>query len=157
MIALLIVALAVSRLATQSTTPTGRIDGDVLLSNQADQQNAWLNESVAEYTAMMALRNIRGQHAFTTVLDQKKTSSQGLPPVYGFDRTINPRQSPAVLYSKGPVLLSELETQLGSAAFAAFLRQAAAARVAQTDSLLDLLARVSSCEVANAFLQRLKQ
>ncbi len=125
--------------------------------NRADQPNAWLNESFAEYTAMMALRNIRGQQAFTTVLDKKKTSSQALPPVYGFDRTINPRQSPAVLYSKGPVLLSELETQLGSAAFAAFLRQAAAARVAQTDSLLDLLARVSSREVADAFLQRLKQ
>ena len=147
-------------------TKTRNTEGDLLYIahelahhwwNQADQQNAWLNESFAEYTAMMALRSIRGQQAFTTVLDQKKTRSQALPPVYGFDRTINPRQSPAVLYSKGPVLLSELETQLGDEAFAAFLKQAAAARVGHTDSLLDLLARVSSRDVANAFLQRLKQ
>jgi peptidase M1-like protein len=124
---------------------------------QADQRHAWLNESFAEYTAMMALRSIKGQHAFATLLDEKKRRSEGLPPVYGFDRTTNPRQSPSVLYNKGPLLLSELETRLGEKGFAAFLQQAAAARVKDTDSLLEVLARVSPREVADAFLRRLTQ
>lgn len=125
--------------------------------SQADRKNAWLNESFAEHTAMMAVRSIRGQEAFAADLAEKKKRSDGLPPIYGFDRTVNPRQSPAVLYNKGPVVLNELEAQLGETRFAVFLQHAAAARVKDTDALLDVLARVSSREVADAFLSRLKQ
>ncbi len=61
-----------------------------------------------------------------------------------------------VLYVKGPVKLSELEGQLGEQKFMNFLREAANSKVKETDELIELLARVSNQEIADNFLQKLK-
>ena len=124
---------------------------------RAPRRHAWLNESFAEYTAMMAIRKILGQAAFDTLLAEKKRRSEGLPPIYGFDRTAAPRLNPSMMYGKGPVLLNELETQLGAQQFVRFLQEVVTAQVKDTDALIEVLARVASREVANQFLARLKQ
>ncbi|MGI8544234.1 MAG: M1 family aminopeptidase [Aridibacter sp.] len=123
----------------------------------ADRQNAWLNESFAEYSAMLALRQKRGVQAFNEILEQKKKNSVNLPAIYGFDRNKNPQQSTKVLYIKGPVKLNELEVELGEQNFMNFLREAANAKVKETDELIKLLARVSNQKMAENFLQKLKK
>lgn len=124
---------------------------------RAPRRHAWLNESFAEYTAMMTIRKTLGQAAFDTLLADKQKRSVGLPPIYGFDRNAAPRQSPSMMYAKGPVALNELEAQLGDEQFVRFLREVVAAQVKDTDTLIDVLARVTSRAVANQFLERLKQ
>jgi hypothetical protein len=123
----------------------------------ADRQNAWLNESFAEYSAMIALRQKRGVNAFHEILEKKKKSSANLPAIYGFDRNKNPKQSPMVLYVKGPVKLNELERQLGEQKFMSFLQEVAKSRVKETDKLIELLAQVSNQEIADLFLRNLKE
>ena len=124
--------------------------------SKANQQNAWLNESFAEYSAMLATRRFQGMEAYNRILEQKKKNSMNLPPIYGFDRTTNRSQTPRVLYSKGPIRLSDLESEIGEAKFMAFLQQATAAKVRDTDRLIEVLAHVSSREVADRFLAKLK-
>jgi hypothetical protein len=123
----------------------------------AGQQHAWLNESFAEYSAMLFLRRQQGTEAFQKLLEDKRKNSANLPPVYGFDRTKDRPHTPGVLYRKGVIKLSELEADLGTQKFMEFLRAAAKAKVRDTNSLIELVAQVSSREVADRFLQRLKE
>ncbi|HUF04945.1 MAG TPA: hypothetical protein VMM38_12315 [Aridibacter sp.] len=122
----------------------------------ADQQNAWLNESFAEFSAMLAVRKLKGADAFNEILEKKKKLNENLPPVYGFDRSKNRQQSPLVLYVKGALKLYELEEDLSKERFLEFLRKLSEADVKDTDSLIELLAEFSSHEVADRFLARLK-
>jgi hypothetical protein len=123
----------------------------------ADQQNAWLNESFAEYSAMLAVRKLKGAAAFGEILEKKKKLNENLPPVYGFDRTKNPRQTPLVLYVKGALKLNELENDLGEEKFLEFLEKVSEAKIAETDKLIELLTQVSSRETADRFLSKLKE
>jgi hypothetical protein len=68
----------------------------------------------------------------------------------------NRRATPGVFCRKGVVKLSELESELGEQKFMDFFRQVAEAKVRDTDTLLDVLARVASREVAERFLLNLK-
>lgn len=124
---------------------------------KADQQNAWLNESFAEYSAMLALRRVRGKAAFDTLLMEKRRNSANLPPIYGFDRTTNRAQAPRVMYVKGPVKLAELERMLGEPRFMDLLSRAVSENIVTTDELVNLVSRVASPQVAAEFLTQLKQ
>lgn len=123
----------------------------------APQQHAWLNESFAEYSAMLALRRLKGAAEFDKMLAEKKKLNVNLPPVYGFDRTQNRPQTPRVLYVKGALKLNDLENDLGAEKFIAFLQKTADAKVDDTDELIELLAQFASREVADRFLNRLKE
>jgi hypothetical protein len=125
--------------------------------SNAGQKDAWLNESFAEYTAMMAVRELRSADRFDEMIEKKKADNKGLPPIYGFDRRVNREQTPLVLYTKGALKLHELEKRIGPKKFGQFLRAAARERVAETDRLIDILAGVTSPKEAEAFLEALKQ
>jgi Peptidase family M1 domain len=124
---------------------------------KAGRQHAWLNESFAEYSALLFVRQKQGSEAFQKLLEDKRNRSVNLPPIYGFDRTKNRQAAPGVFYRKGPVKLSELEKELGEQKFMDFLTQVAKAEVRDTDALIELLAQVSTREVADRFLLNLKQ
>lgn len=125
----------------------------------AGQQNAWLNESFAEYSSMMAMRRLRGKAYFDKVLEEKRqrASASPLPPIYGFDRTKNRKITPVMLYVKGPVALSALEREIGEAKFLRLLRRTARERVTDTDRFVALVGEVASPRVAADFLQLLKE
>jgi hypothetical protein len=124
---------------------------------KAGQQNAWLNESFAEYSAMLFLRRTQGFEAFQKMIEDKRKRSVDLPAVYGFDRTKNRQAAVGVLYRKGVIKLRELEAALGEDRFLSFLREVAQEKVSDTDTLIELLAKFSSRDVANDFLENLKK
>lgn len=125
----------------------------------AGQQQAWLNESFAEYSAMMAMRRLRGPAFFDRVLAEKRqrAAAAPLPPIYGFDRTKNRKITPIMLYVKGPLALSALEREIGEAKFLRLLRRTAKERVTDTDRFVALVGEVASPRVAADFLQLLKE
>lgn len=124
---------------------------------KAGRQHAWLNESFAEYSALLFVRQKQGVEVFEKLLEDKRKQSANLPPIYGFDRTKNRQAAPGVFYRKGPVKLSELESELGEQKFMNFLTQVEKADVRETDALIALLAQFASREVADRFLLNLKQ
>ena len=125
----------------------------------AGQQQAWLNESFAEYSAMMAMRRLRGQAFFDRAMEEKRhrAAAAPLPPIYGFDRTKNRRITPVMLYVKGPLALGALEREIGEAKFLRLLRRTAQQRVTDTDRFVALVGEVASPRVAADFLQLLKE
>lgn len=123
----------------------------------APSEHAWLNESFAEYVAMLAMRAERGRAAFDSVLLGKQQNADSLPPIYGFDRRSNPRASPRVLYVKGPVRLAELEAWLGEERFLGFLREVSERRIRDTDTLLVELERYAGLDVSARFRSLLQR
>ena len=62
-----------------------------------------------------------------------------------------------VLYVKGPVKLNELENMLGEIKFMEFLQTVAVSKIKETDKLIEILAQVSSRDIAETFLNKLKE
>jgi hypothetical protein len=125
----------------------------------ASQQNAWLNESFAEYSAMMAMRKLRGGEAFRKIVAEKEAqvSAAPLPPIYGFDRTKYRRITPVMFYAKGPLVLHALEREIGETKFIRLLRRMVTGNVVDTDRLVALIGELASPRVAADFLQLLKE
>jgi hypothetical protein len=124
--------------------------------SKANQQNDWLDESFAEYSAMLALRKLRGIEKFDAILERKKKLNVDLPPIYGFNRTINRRQTPMVLYVKGAMKLYDLEKQLGEEKFLKFLQKVEDERIITTDKLIEALREFASDDIADKFLANIK-
>lgn len=102
----------------------------------------WLNESFAEYGALMLLRERIGPAEFERRIDDYRAEAASTPPIRGIDRGHD--DAFTVLYRKGPVLLHELELRLGDDTFLAFLRALRDEDVEDTDRLLEVLERVGS-------------
>jgi hypothetical protein len=107
----------------------------------------WLNEGFAEYSALLLVRELCGQESFERRLQDKKATMRGTPPIRGFDRA--DRSSPEraaeaeqVLYSKAPVLLSELEQRVGRERFLKICRVFLRQEDRSTCSLLRVLADI---------------
>ncbi|MFP4623726.1 MAG: amidase family protein, partial [Gemmatimonadota bacterium] len=107
-----------------------------------DSWQDWLNESFAEYSALMLLRERIGEHALEERIAEYREVAAATPPIRGIDR--GHEKAFETLYRKGPVLLYELERRLGPDPFLAFLRALRDDDVRSTDRLLQTLARVAT-------------
>jgi len=117
----------------------------------------WLNESLAEYSALRVLRERFGPDTYTSWLDNKKETIAGTPPIWNFDRnSADYKTVVKVIYNKGPVLLSELEQKTGSDNFNAFCKQLIKDDVRTTEGFLTALARAQDTETAEWFGHMLK-
>jgi hypothetical protein len=104
----------------------------------------WLNESFAEVTALLLVRDRFGEEPYRRRLDSYRRSAAAAPPIRGIDRDDDAAY--AALYRKGPVILAELEDRVGRDAFLAFLRELIDDRADSTDRCLATLERVVSKE-----------
>ena len=81
----------------------------------------WINESFAEYSALMIIRKKHGQEVFDGIIERKKKAIDDTPPIWDFDRMGEDHGIVhQVLYNKGPVLLYELEENIGYEEFVKF-------------------------------------
>lgn len=104
---------------------------------RSDSWHDWLNESLAEYSALMIIRELAGEEEFADRLKTKKNRISGLPPLRHLDRRDEDAYS--VLYDKGPVFLHDLEQRVGRIEFIKFLRSAFLSGVTSTEQFLSLL------------------
>jgi len=121
----------------------------------------WLNEGLAEFSALLAVRELAGPEAFRTRLERKREESADTPPLWGFDRndSSTPEKSAAIqhnLYDKGPVLLYELYQRLEHDAFCALCHRMVIEQTATTQALLTLLKDISDPETAEWFEDALR-
>jgi hypothetical protein len=115
----------------------------------------WLNESFAEYSAMMVIRELRSEEEFNAMLNAKKSKSNQSPPVWELPR--NSSSAELVLYSKGAVLLNELEEKIGNENFLKLCKARISKNIKNTSDFLDLLKDSEGQEIADWFEQSLKK
>ena len=119
----------------------------------------WLNESFAEYSALLAVRERFGPETFDRFLERKNERSLNGTPLWGFDRldTSTPEKQAMVermLYDKGPLALHDLAEKIGYPQFLEFCRARLWSGVTETAHLLDLLEEVENNE-ARARLEKM--
>lgn len=96
----------------------------------------WLNESFAEFSALQYLRHVSGEEEYAGRIDAYRRETRGVRPIWEIDR--NDRQAFGALYKKGSVLLNDLLVRVGEETFYDFLTAVIRARIADTDTVLDL-------------------
>lgn len=108
---------------------------------------SWLNESFAEFSALLAVRERFGDEAFARFLDHKRERSQALPPLWGFERPaeLTPTQqafAERMVLDRGPLLLSQLCERVGYNRFLEFCRAMLWSGVTETAHLVELLKEI---------------
>ncbi|MFO7616492.1 MAG: hypothetical protein R6V75_04505 [Bacteroidales bacterium] len=120
----------------------------------------WINEAFAEYSALMLLREVFGRELYQRYVDTKRSKLKGTPPMWEFDR--HDRSDPGrgdlielMLYSKGPVLLADLEAKAGIRAFLSLCRHLLLFDTIDTGQLLTSISAVLSDSLSEQFRQTL--
>jgi hypothetical protein len=114
----------------------------------------WLNESFAEYSALMALRERFGDEAFNELLRRKSDNVKGLPPIFGLRR--EDEKAFNVLYDKGPVILGKLESKVGKKTFIRIMKESSTRKVKLTTEFMGVLSCISSPKNRKWFEELLK-
>jgi len=114
----------------------------------------WLNESFAEYSALLLIRELHSKEEFDSRLNIKRNESNNTPPIWGISRSDPLAEQ--VLYSKGVVLLSELEEKIGNNKFLELCKARIYKKANNTLDFLNLIHDLDGKEIADWFEQSLK-
>jgi len=115
----------------------------------------WLNEAFAEYSSLMFVRHQHGAKAVDAYIERSRKRAADAPPIWGLDR--NSDSAHAALYSKGAMILWNLEQQIGQETFNKVLRTRVKRGVRTTSGFLRLLNELAGPEVASQVESRLRQ
>jgi hypothetical protein len=122
------------------------------LSNaNATTTDRWLDESTAEYAGLRYVEDAFGKEERDRLLEPKRAEAAKAPPLLGGAPT------GAGLYSKGPLLLFELETRIGREAMDRLIGEVARRRIGRTPDFLAALARLTTPADAGWFEAKLRQ
>ena len=114
-------------------------------------EDDWLVESTAEYVALRFVEHEFGASAMQDLLDKKLARAARGGPLIG-----NGRASDDAVYARGPILLAELETEIGRAALDRLLGDLARRPSITTQDFLDALARTAAPPDAAGFEGKLR-
>ena len=125
-----------------------------------DSWEDWLNESFAEFSALLAVRKRLGNSVYQRMMVSKGQAADAAPPLWDAPREatekVDERRVHAIYYDRGPVLLAQLENRLGSQGFLELCRSMLSEDVVTTRQFLDLLKRRDGSDVADWFEGELK-
>lgn len=114
----------------------------------------WLNESFAEYTAIIAQRNLFGEENFNKNIKRLKKRTEKLASPYQLEKGVKNYQNSVT--HKGAYYLYELESKIGRTTFANFLRDTHQANIKFTTDLLTLLEKNIGTDAVQFLFQKLK-
>ena len=77
----------------------------------------WLNESFAEYSLLLYLRERIGAELYNETLERYRQNSENMPAIWGIERTSD--KAYTTLYEKGSLILIDLEGKIGEENMAA--------------------------------------
>jgi hypothetical protein len=114
----------------------------------------WLNESFAEYSALMVIRELIGKKDYNLRLKEYREESLNTPPLWGADRSHDSAHQ--IFYKKGPVLLSELEKKIGKKGFLDLCQKLVLNHCDETPEFLKILAAREGREISRWVENQLK-
>jgi hypothetical protein len=115
----------------------------------------WLNESFAEYSMLLYLRERISKELYNETLERYRQNSENMPAIWGIERTSE--NAYTTLYEKGALLLIALEQKLGEDQMATFLRLLIDTSIDNTADYLKALEELSSKEMRVWFEDELKK
>lgn len=115
----------------------------------------WLNESFAEYSSWLMVRQSLGQTAFDGLVSQMRKRTENKPAIWGIDR--NSDEAYAVLYNKGALALHDLAQTIGEDRFLVIVAQSTRMRPRTTTAFLEILQRSTSPEIRENFEAQLRR
>ena len=114
----------------------------------------WLNESFAEFSAMNLVRELVSEEEYSSQMKKKRDESEDIPPIWEMER--NSPFAEKVLYSKGVVLLKELEEKIGNNNFLELCQARINKNINNSQNFLNLLEDREGKEIKEWFEQSLK-
>ncbi|MBC7808377.1 MAG: hypothetical protein H7145_19765 [Akkermansiaceae bacterium] len=120
-----------------------------------DTWEDWLNESFAEYAALLNDRETYGDEPFQMTIGKYRKVAAPLPPLWEIDRGGD--EGGITLYRKGPVILYDLDQKLGHEPFLRLMKEIATRKVARTADLLTLIETQTSAETRRWLEDALKK
>lgn len=116
-----------------------------------DSWEDWLNESFAEYSGLLAVRERYGQETFERFITRKQERSADVLPLWQFDRDdVSTPEKQAfvehILYDKGPLLLHGLAERISYQRFLELCRARLWSGVTDTRHFLDLLEEIEDLD-----------
>lgn len=115
----------------------------------------WLNESFAEFSALLVLRNTFGLDEYNKIITAFKKMTKSIPPIIGLDR--QDENARLVLYMKGPIMLSKLEKHIGELKFEQLLSAIHTSNIDTTDRLIEKLYEITNQETRDYLIDLLHQ
>ena len=112
---------------------------------------AWLNESMAEYSAILALSNVFGTDKKNKMIASYDSQTQKMKSI----KKGNPLSDGVLLYRKGPVILNKLEKEIGEKKVMKFMRKLHSQKIKTTEGFLDLLGSMYGSETKLEFENKL--
>lgn len=115
----------------------------------------WLNESFAEYSSILILRNKYGEENFEKNIQKLKSTIKDLPSISQLkkENTINQN----VITYKGAYLLYELENKIGRKEFSNFLRTVHQKNIKNTSDFLILVKNELKMDIKNYIESKLNE
>jgi hypothetical protein len=114
-------------------------------------EDNWLNESFAEYSSLRFTEATAGPDALKQRLDRKREPAKTAGPIIG-----RGRPSKAASYAKGPLLLFDLDKEIGREKMDRLLRVLGRNPPTKTAQFLHALAEVAGPDVARKFEAQLR-
>ncbi len=126
--------------------------------NKADVMSYedWLNESFAEYSALLLSRSTNESENLTTQLESLSRRVQKLAPIYKIDKLKNENSNEVLTY-KGAYLLLQLEQQVGKEIMIRLLRDIHKNKITTTAEVINSITAVAGRDVSDWFLYELKR
>lgn len=125
------------------------------LKGDAKSWEDWLNESFAEYSMLLYLRERMSKDLYNETLERYRQNSESMPAIWGIERSSE--NAYTTLYEKGSLLLVALEQKLGEDQMAIFLRLLIDTSIDNTADYLTALEEFSSKELRAWFESELKK
>jgi hypothetical protein len=117
-----------------------------------DSWEDWLNESFAEYFALLSLKELIGKNHFKNLIEDKEATINNLPPIRNLSRK-DPKAFD-VLYNKGAFILNEFANTVGKEAFLLMCNDIINKNITTTETLLNYVSNKFGLKM-KAFLDRL--
>ncbi len=105
----------------------------------------WLNESFAEYSALIALRDNFKQEDFDKIISSYKEKSKDLPAIRNLSRA--DENAYKVLYIKGALVLNKLENRIGKVKLKELLKETHLNKINTTDKFLYMVEKICNKEI----------
>lgn len=107
----------------------------------------WLNESFAEYSALLAFREKYGEAKYYERVKSYGKHADNKHAIWGSDRSEG--LATLLLYRKGPIILDQLKHRIGEQKFYRVLMSFLNNNVRNTDHLLSIIAKETSSKDSN--------